>query len=107
MNEDYVKSGEDRGERTLKDSSPHRRNHADTLRPVYRSRRLLWSRYLGISISGSIFGIAIGVIALYGHSRLGGVVWAVILAVLGYFAGGLGGLLVLLGSLIALIMHFV
>ena len=65
------------------------------------------SRYLGISISGSIFGIAVGVIALYGHNRIGEVVWAVILLVLAYFAGGLGGLLVLLGSLIALIMHFV
>ena len=65
------------------------------------------SRYLGLSLSGSIFGIAVGVIALYGHTRIGEVVWAVILAVLGYFANGLGGLLVLLGSLIALIMHFV
>jgi len=65
------------------------------------------SRYIGVSISGSIFGIGVGVIALYGHTRIGEVVWAVILAVLGYFAGGLGGLLVLLGSLIALIMHFV
>jgi hypothetical protein len=65
------------------------------------------SRYLGISLSGSIFGIAVGVIALYGHTRVGELVWAVILLVLGYFAGGLGGLLVLLGSLIALIMRFV
>lgn len=67
----------------------------------------LESRYLGISLSGSIFGLAVGLIALYGHSRIGEIVWAVVLAVLGYFAGGLGGLLVLLGSLIALIMHFV
>lgn len=65
------------------------------------------SRYIGISISGSIFGLAVGVIALYGHTRIGEPVWAVILLVLGYFAGGLGGLLVLLGSLIALIMHFI
>jgi len=65
------------------------------------------SRYLGISISGSIFGIIVGLVALYGHKRIGEPVWAVILAVLGYFAGGIGGLLVLLGSLIALIMHFV
>ncbi len=65
------------------------------------------SRNLGVSISGSIFGIAVGVVALYGHTRIGEVVWAIILLVLGYFAGGLGGLLVLLGSLIALIMRFV
>jgi hypothetical protein len=64
-------------------------------------------RYLGISLSGSIFGIAVGVIALYGNTRIGEPIWAVILAVLGYFAGGLGGLLVLLGGLIALIMHYV
>ena len=65
------------------------------------------SRYLGVSISGSIFGLVVGIIALYGYTRIGEVLWAVILAVLGYFAGGLGGILVLLGSLIALIMHFV
>ena len=56
---------------------------------------------------GSIFGIGVGLVALYGHNRTGEVVWAVILIVLGYFAGGIGGLLVLLGSLIALVMHFV
>ena len=65
------------------------------------------SRYVGISLSGSIFGILVGLIALFGNTRIGQPVWAVILAVLGYFAGGLGGLLVLLGSLIALIMHYV
>ena len=64
-------------------------------------------RYIGLSISGSIFGIVVGLVALYGHNRIGEVAWAVILIVLGYFAGGIGGLLVLLGSLIALIMHFV
>ena len=64
-------------------------------------------RYLGISLSGSIFGIVVGLIALFGSVRIGEPVWAVILAVLGYFAGGLGGLLVLLGSLIALIIHYV
>ncbi len=64
-------------------------------------------RNLGFSISGSIFGIAVGLIALYGYTRIREVVWAVILLVLGYVAGGLGGLLVALGSLIALIMRFV
>ncbi len=64
-------------------------------------------RNLGFSISGSIFGIAVGLIALYGHTRIREVVWAVILLVLGYVAGGLGGLLVGLGSLIALIMRFI
>lgn len=65
------------------------------------------TRYLGISLSGSIFGIIVGLIALYARPHIGEPVWAVILAVLGYFAGGLGGLLVLIGSLIALVMHFV
>lgn len=65
------------------------------------------TRYLGISLSGSIFGIIVGLIALWARSHIGEPVFAVILAVLGYFAGGLGGLLVLIGSLIALVMHFV
>ena len=65
------------------------------------------ARYVGISLSGSIFGIVVGILALVGNTRIGEPVWAVILAVLGYFAGGLGGLLVLLGSLIGLILHYV
>ena len=65
------------------------------------------ARYVGISLSGSIFGIVVGLLALFGNTRIGEPVWAVILAVLGYFAGGLGGLLVLLGSLIGLILHYV
>lgn len=54
----------------------------------------LESRYIGISLSGSIFGIVVGLIALFRSPRMGEPVWAVIFAVLGYFAGGLGGLLV-------------
>ncbi len=64
-------------------------------------------RNLGVSISGTWFGIAVGLIALWGHRYVREVVWAVILLVLGYAAGGLGGLLVLLGGLIGLLMRFV
>ena len=63
--------------------------------------------YLGFSVSGSILGIIVGVIALIGYTRIRELVWAVLLAVLGWYVGGIGGLLVLLGALLALIMRIV
>lgn len=61
---------------------------------------------LGVSIAGSWFGIVVGVVALWGHRYVRELVWAVIFIVLGWFTGGLGGILVLLGGLIGLLMRF-
>ncbi len=63
-------------------------------------------RNLGVSITGTWFGIIVGLVALWSHRYVRELVWAVILIVLGWFAGGLGGLLVLLGGLIGLLMRF-
>ncbi len=64
-------------------------------------------RNLGVSIAGTWFGIVVGVVALWGHRFVRELVWAVIFIVLGWFTGGLGGILVLLGGLIGLLMRFV
>ena len=64
-------------------------------------------RNLGVSISGTWLGIVVGLVAIYGHRHVRELVWAVILAVLGWYAGGIGGLLVLLGGLIGLLLRFV
>ncbi len=64
-------------------------------------------RNLGVSISGTWLGIVVGLVALWGHRYVRELVWAVILIVLGWYAGGLGGILVLLGGLIGLLMRFV
>ncbi len=63
--------------------------------------------HLGVSIAGTWLGIVVGVVALWGHRYVREMVWAVIFIVLGWFTGGLGGILVLLGGLIGLLMRFV
>ncbi len=62
---------------------------------------------LGVSIGGSLFGIIVGLVALWGHRYVRELVWAVIFIVLGWFTGGIGGILVLLGGLIGLLTRFV
>ena len=64
-------------------------------------------RNLGVSIAGTWFGIVVGIVALWGHRFVKELPWAVIFIVLGWFTGGLGGILVLLGGLIGLLMRFV
>ena len=55
----------------------------------------------------AIITIILGIIAIYGSKRLKDLMWAVVLLIVGFIAGGLGGLLVLLGAICALILHFI
>ena len=62
------------------------------------------------SFGGSFWGIiqiVLGLVAIYGAKRVTDVAWAVVLIVVGIIAGGLGGLLVLLGGILGLILHFI
>jgi len=59
---------------------------------------------------GSFWGIieiVLGLVAIYGAKRVTDIAWAVVLIVVGVIGGGLGGLLVLLGGIIGLILHFI
>ncbi len=60
---------------------------------------------------GSLFDLLIaivaGILALVGIGQVSNPVWSIILIIVGYLAGGLGGILVILGGIIALVANFV
>ena len=51
--------------------------------------------------------IVIGLIAFFGHRQLKSLAWTVVILVLGIIAGGLGGILMVIGALIAIMTIFV
>ena len=55
----------------------------------------------------AIIEIILGIVAIYGAKRATDLTWDIILIVIGIIAGGLGGLLVLLGGIVGLILRFV
>ena len=54
-----------------------------------------------------IIEIVLGIIAIMGARRATDLTWDIILIVVGVIAGGLGGLLVLLGGIVGLLLRFV
>ncbi len=61
-----------------------------------------WSVY-SFGYSGIVMLIC-GVIAVIGAKSVTTLVWAIVLLIVGFIGGGLGGLLVLLGAIIGLIL---
>ena len=59
------------------------------------------------SLTGGIIGLLVGVLALIGAGQVRNPAWAIILLILGFFVGGLGGILVFIGALIALVAAFI
>jgi hypothetical protein len=59
------------------------------------------------SIAGGILAIVVGVIALLGTRQVASPSWNIVLLILGLVASGLGGILVLLGSIIGLVSIYV
>jgi hypothetical protein len=57
--------------------------------------------------SSALIGILVGVLALIGATRVSSAVWCIILMVLGYLVGSLGGILVFIGALIGLVTALV
>jgi hypothetical protein len=61
-------------------------------------------------IGGSYWGIIeiiLGIIAIIGARRATDLTWDIVLIVVGVIAGGLGGLLVLIGGIVGLVLRFV
>ncbi len=52
---------------------------------------------------GGIVTIIMGIIAIIGSRSVNTLVWAIVLLIVGFLGGGLGGLLVALGGLIGII----
>jgi hypothetical protein len=57
--------------------------------------------------TSALIGIFVGVLALIGASQVSSAVWCVILMVLGYLVGSLGGILIFIGALIGLVVTLV
>lgn len=57
--------------------------------------------------TSALIGIIVGVLALIGSTQTSSAVWCIILMVLGYLVGSLGGILVFIGALIGLVATLV
>ena len=65
---------------------------------------------LGGSLGGFAFAIIViilGIVAIYGSKRATDLTWGIILVIVGLIAGGLGGVLVLLGGICGLLSRFI
>ena len=56
--------------------------------------------------TGPLLGVIVGVVALVASSRIKDEAIAIVMAVLGFLAGGLGGVLVAIGGIWALISRY-
>jgi hypothetical protein len=63
----------------------------------------------GISLGGLgvIVPLILGIIAIVGAKHVTDLIWAIVLIIIGFVGGGLGGLLVLIGGLLGLLARFV
>lgn len=61
---------------------------------------------LGALTSG-LLGLIIGVICVIGSKFVSHIGWAIVLIILGVYAGGIGGVLVVLGALIGLLARLI
>ena len=59
------------------------------------------------SVIGVLLALVTGVVALAGIPQVSNPAWSIILLILGFLAGGLGGIIVILGAIIALVAIFV
>jgi hypothetical protein len=60
----------------------------------------------GFGLGGAIIQIILGIIALIGAKSVSRLEWAIILIIVGLIAGGIGGILVLLGGILSLILKY-
>jgi hypothetical protein len=61
---------------------------------------------------GGLFGsgiitLILGIVAVIGSKRASQLLWAIILIIVGFLGGGIGGLLVLIGGILGLLSHFI
>jgi len=55
----------------------------------------------------TIVGIILGIIAIIGSKYVTDLMWAIVLIVVGFLGGGLGGLLVIIGGILGLVAKFI
>ena len=59
--------------------------------------------YFGIGV----ISLILGVVAVFGSKRVNELVWGIVLMVVGFLTGGVGGLLAILGGLVGLLSRYV
>ena len=62
---------------------------------------------LGMTFGFAFLPLILGIVAIILAKRVFEPLWAIVLIVVGFLGGGIGGILVLLGGLLGLILHFI
>lgn len=71
--------------------------------PLYLPIRSPMAGYFGIGVISLILGI----VAVFGSKRVNELIWGIILMIIGFLSGGIGGLLALIGGLVGLLSRYV
>lgn len=54
---------------------------------------------------GAMLGLILGIVAIVGSKHATDLVWAIVLIIVGYVGGGIGGVLVLVGGILGLVKY--
>lgn len=71
--------------------------------PLHLPFRSPIAGYFGIGI----ISLILGVVAVVGAKRVNELIWAIVLMIVGFLSGGVGGLLALIGGLVGLLSRYV
>jgi hypothetical protein len=71
--------------------------------PLYLPIRVPLAGYFGIGI----ISLILGVVAVFGSKRVNELLWGIVLMIVGFLIGGVGGLLALVGGLIGILSRYV
>jgi hypothetical protein len=62
---------------------------------------------IGGFFGSGIITLILGIVAVIVSKRASELIWAIVLIVVGFIGGGIGGLLVLIGGILGLLSHFI
>ncbi len=61
---------------------------------------------IGGFFGSGVITLILGIVAVIVSKRASELIWAIVLIVVGFIGGGIGGLLVLIGGILGLLSHF-
>jgi len=70
--------------------------------PLYLPIQVPLAGYFGIGLISLILGI----VAVFGSKHVNELIWGVVLLIVGFLAGGVGGLLAIIGGLVGLLSRY-
>jgi len=62
---------------------------------------------IGGFFGAGIITLILGIVAVIVSKRASELIWAIVLIIIGFISGGIGGLLVLIGGILGLLSHFI